>query len=169
MLKRVEIRTDRFTIAKMTLADWPDVQSIYAQGIDGGQATFETRVPEWKEWDASHHRFGRLVARRQGKVVGWAALAPTSTRTSYRGVAELSVYVSGTNQRQGIGSALLTAVIEHAEQHGLWTVQGSLFPENIGSIRLLMKCGFREVGRRKRIAQLDGEWRDTVLFERRKT
>src|SRR5438105_4586595 len=162
------MRTDRFTIAKMTLADWPDVQSIYAQGIDGGQATFETRVPEWKEWDPSHHRFGRLVARRKGKVVGWAALAPVSTRACYRGVAELSVYVSSSDQRQGIGSALLTAVIERADHQGVWTIQGSLFPENSGSVGLLMKWGFREIGCRKRIAQLDGEWRDTVLFERRK-
>ena len=100
MLKRVEMRTDRFTIAKMTLADWPDVQSIYAQGIDGGQATFQTKVPEWKEWDASHHRFGRLVARRKAKVVGWVALAPVSTRACYRGVAELSVYVSSSDQRR---------------------------------------------------------------------
>ena len=168
MLKRVEMRTDRFTIAKMTLADWPDVQSIYAQGIDGGQATFQTKVPEWKEWDASHHRFGRLVARRKAKVVGWVALAPVSTRACYRGVAELSVYVSSSDQQQGIGSALLNVVVEHAEQHGVWTVQGSLFPENIGSIRLLMKFGFREIGVRQRIAQLDGEWRDTILFERRK-
>lgn len=169
MLKRVQMRTDRFTIANMTVTDWPEVQSIYAEGIDGRQATFETKVPEWNYWDASHHRFGRLVARRKGKVVGWAALSPISPRACYRGVAELSVYVTSSDQQQGIGSALLSAVIDHADQHGVWTVQGSLFPENIGSIRLLMKFGFREVGTRKRIARLDGEWRDTILFERRKS
>ena len=162
------MRTAPFVIAEMRESDWPEVQSIYTEGIAGRQATFETKVPEWNDWDASHHRFGRVVARRQGKVVGWAALAPVSTRACYRGVAELSVYVSSSDQRQGIGSALLRAVIEHAEQHGVWTIQGSLFPENAGSVGLLMKFGFREVGLRRRIAQLDGEWRDTILFERRK-
>ena len=152
----------------MTETDWPEVRSIFAEGIAGRQATFETKVPEWNEWDASHHRFGRLVARRQGKVVGWAALAPVSTRACYHGVAELSVYVGSSDQRQGIGSALLAAVVEKANNQGVWTIQGSLFPENSGSVGLLVKCGFREVGRRKRIAQLDGEWRDTVLFERRR-
>lgn len=168
MLKRADMRDDQLTVVKMTEANWPEVRSIYAEGIDGRQATFETEVPEWNDWDARHHRFGRVVARRKGKVVGWAALAPTSARACYGGVAELSVYVSGSYRRQGIGSALLTAVIEQGEHHGVWTIQGSLFPGNVGSLRMMMKCGFRSVGPRKRIAQLDGEWRDTVLFERRK-
>lgn len=154
-------------VEPMTPSDWPDVRAIYLEGIASGQATFETEAPSWEQWDAAHHPFARLVARSEGRVVGWAALSPVSRRRCYAGVAEVSVYVASSHQGQGVGRRLLEAVILESERQGIWTLQGSTFPTNEASLRLQRSCGFREIGRRERIAQLHGEWRDTVLTERR--
>jgi L-amino acid N-acyltransferase YncA len=147
--------------------DWPTVRAIYEEGIATGNATFETQVPVWEDWDASHLRDCRLVARRGGHIVGWGALSPVSGRCVYAGVAEVSVYVAAAARGQGIGKRLLQALIEVSERQGIWTLQAGVFPENEASIALHESCGFREVGARARIGQLRGVWRDVVLLERR--
>jgi L-amino acid N-acyltransferase YncA len=156
-----------FHIDAMTPADWEQVRTIYLEGIVSGQATFEVEAPSWGEWDAGHHPFARLVARSDGQAVGWAALSPVSRRRCYAGVAEVSIYVGAAHRGRGIGRQLLLAAIAESERHGIWTLQGATFPENEASLRLQRACGFREIGRRERIAQLQGVWRDTVLTERR--
>jgi phosphinothricin acetyltransferase len=135
--------------------------------VASGQATFEEKAPSWEQWDAAHHPFARLVARLDGQVVGWAALSPVSRRRCYAGVAEVSVYVSAKHQGRGVGKQLLLAVIAESELRGVWTLQGATFPENEASLRLQRACGFRELGRRERIALHRGVWRDTILTERR--
>jgi L-amino acid N-acyltransferase YncA len=154
-------------IRKLRPEDWPAVAAIYAAGIRSGDATFETRVPEWAAWDAAHLGELRLVAREDGEVVGWAALAPVSSRPVYRGVAEVSVYVAADRQGHGIGRRLLEALVERSERSGIWTLQAGIFPENEASIALHRSCGFRVVGTRERLGQRDGAWRDVVLLERR--
>jgi phosphinothricin acetyltransferase len=154
-------------IETMMPADWEQVRAIYLDGIASGQATFEVEAPSWEQWDAAHHPFARLVARTAGQVAGWAALSPVSRRRCYAGVAEVSVYVAAAHRGQGIGRQLLQAIILASERHGIWTLQGATFPENEASLRLQRACGFREIGRRERIAQLRGGWRDTILTERR--
>jgi phosphinothricin acetyltransferase len=154
-------------IEPMTPADWEEVRMIYQEGIASGQATFETEPPSWAEWDADHHPFARLVARRGGRVVGWAALSPVSGRRCYAGVAEVSVYVGAAFRGGGVGRQLLEAIIRQSERAGIWTLQGSTFPENEASLRLQRGCGFRIVGRRERIARHHGAWRDTIITERR--
>lgn len=154
-------------IEPMTLADWEQVRLIYQEGIASGQATFETEAPSWQEWDVEHHPFGRLVARLVDQVVGWAALSLVSRRRCYAGVAEVSVYVSAAHRGQKIGRLLLEAIIRESERHGIWTLQGATFPENEASLRLQRACGFRVIGCRERIAQHHGNWRDTILTERR--
>jgi L-amino acid N-acyltransferase YncA len=160
-------RDIQIIIRPMTSGDWPDVSAIYLQGIATGQATFETAAPEWPAWDAAHRADCRLVARRAGQVVGWAALSPVSGRCVYGGVAEVSVYVAEDARGQGIGRALLLGLIDASEAAGIWTLQAGIFPENEASARLHESCGFRVVGRRERIGQLHGVWRDTLLLERR--
>ncbi len=155
------------TIDEMKAADWQRVRAIYLEGIATGQATFETDAPSWEVWDAGHLPAARFVARIAGEVAGWAALSPVSGRCVYAGVAEVSVYVSAGHRGAGLGRALLTVLVNAAEQSGLWTLQAGIFPENEASVRLHLACGFREVGRRERIGQRDGLWRDTVLLERR--
>jgi L-amino acid N-acyltransferase YncA len=154
-------------VRDLRAADWPEVARIYQQGIETGNATFETEVPSWEDWDGAHLPGQRFVAERDGRVVGWIALAPVSSRACYRGVAEISVYVEEGARRGGVGSQLLAAVVDSAERAGIWTLQTSVFPENGASLALLRRLGFRVVGTRERIGRLHGVWRDTVLVERR--
>jgi L-amino acid N-acyltransferase YncA len=147
--------------------DWPAVAEIYWDGMRDGLATFETEVPGWDAWDDVHLHHHRLVAVLLGEVVGFAALAPVSTRRCYRGVAENSVYVAREARGLGIGRQLLDALIAGAEAAGIWTIQTSIFPENRASLALHERCGFRVVGVRERIARRDGMWRDTLFLERR--
>lgn len=155
------------TIAPLLPEHWPSVREIYAQGIATGEATFETETPSWEQWNAEHLGTCRLVARRNGEVVGWAALSPVSDRCAYEGVAEVSVYVGTDHRGHGIGSRLLEDLITASEKHGIWTLQAGVFPENEASVRVHEKLGFRRVGRRERLGKLDGRWRDVVLLERR--
>jgi phosphinothricin acetyltransferase len=156
-----------FVIDSMMTLDWEFVRAIYLEGIATGQATFETEAPDWERWDAGHLPLCRLVARNGDGVLGWAALSPVSRREVYAGVAEVSVYVAVSARGFGVGGALMRALIEAAERHSVWTLQSSIFPENLASLALHLKHGFREVGRRERIARHHGVWRDTVVLERR--
>jgi L-amino acid N-acyltransferase YncA len=157
------------TIEAMKPADWPRVRAIYREGIATGNATFEIAVPDWANWEKAHRPDCRLVARLDREIIGWAALSPVSSRCVYGGVGEVSVYLAESVRGQGIGKALLTALIEESEKAGFWTLQAGIFPENVVSIALHRSCGFREVGRRERIGKMNGVWRDTVLMERRST
>lgn len=151
----------------MRADDWEQVSSIYLEGIRSGHSTFETNVPNWEQWDAGHLQIARLVMRDGDAVLGWAALSPNSKRHVYRGVAESTVYVAENQRGKGIGRALLEALIKQSEENGIWTLQASIFPENTASLELHLRCGFRELGRRERVAEHNGVWRDTVLLERR--
>jgi L-amino acid N-acyltransferase YncA len=151
----------------MTQGDWPAVEAIYAEGIATRLATFETRTPTWQEFDAGRLAGHRLVAVDDGRIVGWAAISPTSSRECYAGVVEHSIYVAADTRGRGVGHALMDALVTSANEAGIWTIQTSIFPENESSLALHEKLGFRVVGRRERIAQLDGVWRDTLLLERR--
>ena len=154
----------------MQAADWDDVRRIYAEGIATGNATMETSAPEWEKWDAAHRKDCRLVAREStggGEVVGWAALSPVSERCAYGGVAEVSVYVAGAARGQGVGRTLLAELVRVSEEAGIWTLQAGIFPENLTSIAIHHRCGFRTVGVRKKLGKLGGVWRDVALLERR--
>jgi len=154
-------------IDPMSASDWEQVRAIYLEGLRSGHSTFETEAPSWEKWDEGHLQSARLVMRDGETIFGWAALSPVSKRQVYRGVAEVTVYVGENARGQGIGRALLEALIDESEKNGIWTLQASIFPENVASVQLHLRCGFREVGRRERIAMLNGVWRDTLLFERR--
>ena len=154
-------------ITAMQPEDWEMVRLIYEEGVATGHATFETDVPEWDVWDRNHMKACRLVARADGQVAGWAALSPVASRCVHSGVAEVSVYVRAAFRRQGVGKALMRALIAASERAGIWTLQGGVFPENAGSIALQKASGFREIGRQERLGRLQGVWRDVVLMERR--
>lgn len=151
----------------MTAGDWPAVRTIYLEGITTGNATFETAAPEWEGWDAAHMTGCRVVARFNGAIAGWAALAPVSGRCVYAGVAEVSVYVAERMRGRKIGQRLLTSLVEESEKHGIWTLQAGIFPENTASIKIHERCGFRVVGVREKLGRMNGVWRDVVLMERR--
>jgi len=146
---------------------WPAVKAIYESGLATGHATFQTTAPSWEEWDAAHLKHSRLIAVQDNQVLAWAALTPVSGRCVYAGVAEVSVYVDAESRGQGFGEQLLQALIEESEKNGLWTLQAGIFPENIASLKIHERTGFRQVGVREKIGQMNGIWRDTVLLERR--
>lgn len=155
------------TIEQMVPEDWPDVSSIFLEGIATGVATFETLPPNWEVWDREHLPFCRLAARHEGTIAGWAALSRRSRRTAYAGVAELSIYVAAWARAKGVGSALIYAAITESEKFGIWTLQGSIMADNIASLKLVEAAGFRQVGFREKIGKQGGKWRDTILVERR--
>jgi L-amino acid N-acyltransferase YncA len=154
-------------IRAMQDADWPSVKAIYEEGIATGHATFEKNAPSRELWDTSHLRDCRLVYEEAGQVLGFAALSPVSDRCVYGGVAEVMVYVAAAARGKGVGKALLAALAEASEAKGLWTLQAGIFPENKVSVALHEKCGYRIVGVREKLGQMDGVWRDVLLLERR--
>jgi len=154
-------------IRHLTSKDWAAVSKIYTEGIATGLATFETAVPTWEHWNDKYIQSCRLVALIENSVVGFAMLSKVSNREVYRGVAEVSVYVDQENRGQHIGEFLLRRLIKESEANGFWTLQAGIFSKNIASIALHEKCGFRIVGVREKIGQLNGIWHDNLLLERR--
>jgi len=159
--------TSAVTIENLRPEHWPDVARIYEEGIATGNATFETSIPSWEDWDASHLPDHRLVALRDGSVVGWAAVSSISDRCVYGGVVENSVYVADKARGEGVGRRLLEKLIASTEQAGVWTIQTGIFPENESSVALHERVGFEIVGTRKKLGKLNGVWRDVLLLERR--
>ena len=156
-------------IRAMQPKDYPSVAGIYQQGIETQNATFETTAPDWETWHQRHLPHSRLLAVEDDIVVGFVALMPYSSRTVYKGVGVLSIYIHVDYQGQGVGRLLLNRLIEESENHGIWTLQAGILPENKASIALHRKLRFRKVGYRQKIAQLNGKWRDILLLERRST
>jgi phosphinothricin acetyltransferase len=154
-------------IVELRPEHWPAVERIFEEGIATGLATFETSAPGWERWDASHLADQRFVALDDGHVVGWVAAGPVSARQAYAGVVEDSVYVSEQARGLGLGRLLLERLIASTEAAAIWTIQSAIFPENVASVRLHERVGFTIVGRRERLARLNGEWRDVLLLERR--
>jgi phosphinothricin acetyltransferase len=153
-------------IESMVSEDWPDVRRIYEEGLATGLSSFEIAAPPWEEWNAARLPHSRLLAR-EWTILGWAALSPVSQRSCYAGVAEVAVYVAATARGQGVGRALLEALVLSAEANGIWTLQGATIAENAASLALQMRCGFRQVGRRERIAKRGTLWHDTIITELR--
>jgi L-amino acid N-acyltransferase YncA len=151
----------------MTVADAGRVLAIYQAGLDTGNSSFETLAPDWAAFDASRLPEHRFVLFDDGEIRGWVAVRQVSPRAVYKGVVEHSVYVDPSAHRNGFGRALLEALIDSTEAAGIWTIQSGVFPENLASLVLHEKCGFRVVGTRERIGKHFGVWRDDVLLERR--
>lgn len=160
----------RCSILPLRPEHWLAVREIYRQGIETGNATFETELPDWEKWDAGHRKDCRLIAvdpKNDSRILGWAALSAVSSRRVYRGVTEVSLYVAARARGVGIGKALMGALINESERSGIWTLQAGIFPENTASLALHKSFGFREVGVRRKIGALRGVWRDVLLLERR--
>ena len=156
----------------MTDSDGPEVVRIYMSGIATGHATFEADPPDWPSWTAGHLDACRLIVGTGGQVAGWAALAATSSRPVYRGVAELSIYIDAAFRGQGAGDVLMSELVSRSERGGFWTLRAGIFPENTASLALHARHGFDVLCTRKRVGQmgfgpLSGQWRDVIVLERR--
>ncbi|MFT5738370.1 MAG: phosphinothricin acetyltransferase [Maribacter sp.] len=160
--------TKNISVRVMTMEDWDSVATIYKEGIATGFATFETNVPSFNTWDTAHLETCRIVAFDGERILGWAALSPVSSRCVYAGIAEVSVYISASSRGLGVGKLLMEHLIFESEKAGLWTLQSGIFSENIASVQLHKKVGFRYIGKRERVGKTsDGIWKDNLLFERR--
>lgn len=158
---------DKLIIRAMTTSDARRLLEIYKMGIDTKMATFETNVPEWDEFDKNHLKHSRFVIEIKNKIAGWVALSEVSRREAYKGVAEVSIYIDVKQTGKGLGTLLMEKVIESSESEGIWTLFSSVFPENMASISLHKKFGFRIIGTREKIGCIDGIWWDTIILERR--
>ena len=157
-----------YEIRPMQTEDADKVLEIFQHGINGGNATFDKVAPTWEAWDTKHFNLCRFVLEDEdNQVVGWCALQPVSNRDCFKGVAEVSIYLDGSVQGKGLGTILLKKLILDSEEHDFWTLQAGIFPENKVSIAIHQKQGFRTVGTREKIGELNGQWRDIVLLERR--
>ena len=154
-------------IRPMTAHDSARVIEIYKMGIETRNATFETEVPAWGDWDSKHLQHSRFDFIKNEKVLGWTALSAVSARPVYKGVAEISIYIDENFRAKGIGSQLMKKVIQSSEEQGIWTLNSSVFPENIATLKLHEKFGFRIIGVKEKVAKLDEKWRNTVLLEKR--
>ena len=161
---------DTMYVRQMTEADWPQVAAIYEQGIVSHKATFAQKAPEYAVWDAEHHPHTRLVAETSdGIITGWVAVAPSFARAVYNGVAEISIYIHDDYQHQGVGTMLLEAAAEESEKNGIWTLEALIFADNEPSLKLFRKCGYVDLGVRKRLGYdtVLEKWRDVAMLERR--
>ena len=165
--KQIKRMNKKIQFRKLAKPDWETASKIYQEGINTGNATFETKVPNWDAWDSDHLKNCRIVASIENKIIGWSALSPVSSRCVYGGVGEVSVYVTSEYSGQKIGTKLLRRLICESEKNGIWTLQAGIFPENKGSLIIHERLGFRKVGYREKIGKLNGIWRDTILLERR--
>ena len=157
-----------YEIRPMQPDDAAKVLEIFQQGINGGNATFDKVAPTWESWDTKHFNMCRFVLEDENNnVVGWCALQPVSNRDCFKGVAEVSIYLDGSVQGKGLGTILMKKLILDSEEHEFWTLQAGIFPENEVSIAIHQKQGFKTVGRREKIGEMDGQWRDIILLERR--
>ena len=152
---------------KMLEEDYPSVKKIYLEGIATGNATFQTDAPNWKDWDFSHLKHSRIIAEINGEIAGWAALSAVSGRCVYAGVAEVSVYINSKFRGKNLGTKILEKLIESSEENGIWTLTAGIFPENVSSVKIHEKNGFRIQGFREKIGKMNGVWRDTLLLEKR--
>ena len=147
--------------------DWTSVSEIYAEGMATGMATFENEVPSFDIWNEKFIKNCRLVAELNNEVAGFAVLSQVSKREVYRGVAEVTIYISESQRGKGLGKQLLDALVIESENQGFWTLQAGIFSSNEASIKLHKSCGFRIVGIREKIGKRDSIWHDNVLMERR--
>jgi L-amino acid N-acyltransferase YncA len=166
--KKVSLKSSYvYIIREMTDSDSERVLEIFKNGIETKMATFETDIPLWEEFVENHYKHSRCVLEQKNKISGWVALSPVSKREAYKGVAEVSIYIDKNSRGKGLGSMLMEKVIVSSESNGIWTLFSSVFQENLASVKLHKKFGFRIIGKREKIAQIDGTWRDTIILERR--
>ncbi len=154
-------------ITNFTKKDWPVISKIYHEGIITGIATFETQIPTWEQWDDTHIKSCRLKVIYKDEIVGWAALSPASKREVYKGVAEISIYITSKYRKLNIGKLLLSKLISASEKEGFWTLQAGIFSNNKPSIALHRSLGFREIGYREKVGKLHDIWYDNTILERR--
>jgi L-amino acid N-acyltransferase YncA len=156
-------------IREIHRSDAEAVAAIYNEGIRGRGATFQTEersAADVAPWVEQAERYPAIVAERDGAVVGWARVSSYSDFPAYSGVGELAIYVTESARGAGVGRTLVDALADAARERGYWKLTAKVFPANAGSIELLHRCGYRDVGLHLRHGEHEDGWRDVLLLEK---
>jgi phosphinothricin acetyltransferase len=166
------LRKDATVIRDATPEDLPQIQAIYAHHVRHGLASFEEEPPGVAELKARYESalalgLPYLVAEVGGRVAGYSYATLYRSRSAYRHTLENSVYVREDCAGEGIGSALLQALIDRCAA-GRWRQMIAVIGDsaNAASIALHRKHGFREVGTLEKVGFKFGRWVDSVLMQR---
>ncbi|MFM5918631.1 MAG: N-acetyltransferase family protein [Novosphingobium sp.] len=161
-----------FTIRPARASDAPVLAEIYAYHVLNGTATFEIEPPDAPEMAARLAKVTSsgapwLVAETaEGKLLGYAYAAQFRDRPAYRMTCEDSVYIRHDCRGQGLGKALLGAVIEAATKHGFRQMIAVAGGGEPGSVALHASLGFEHIGRVRSSGRKFGTWLDTVYMQR---
>jgi L-amino acid N-acyltransferase YncA len=153
-------------------SDIPAIAAIYAHAVTHGTASFELDPPTEAEMarrrdDILKGGYPYLAAERGGELLGYAYAGAYRTRPAYRSTVEDSVYVAPSTQGQGVGRALLMALIEQCEALDFRLMVAVIGDEDShGSIALHRSLGFEPAGTLKGIGYKHGRWLSTVLMQR---
>jgi L-amino acid N-acyltransferase YncA len=152
------------------LDDAEAIRQIYNVEVTTSMVTFDLvprTVEEQRSWllDRSGAHLA-LVAREAGAIVGFGSLSPYRDRPAYRTTVEDSVYVHREHQGKGIGTVLLTALVEGATAHGFHAVMARIVGGHTASIALHERLGFEVVGTEREVGRKFGKWLDVVLMQR---
>lgn len=164
--------TGILSVRDATEADMAQVQEIYTDHVSHGLATFEEIPPSVEEMvsrRAAVRAVGLpyLVAERNGQVLGYAYATSYRPRPAYRHTIEDSVYVRSGHAGEGVGRALLTALIERCEA-GPWRQMLAVIgdSDNVASIGLHRSLGFEHAGLQRSVGFKLGRWVDTIQMQR---
>lgn len=159
-------------IRDATKADAPALAAIYGHDVLHGFGTFEEDPPSAAEMDARRRAvqdkgLPYLVAERDGKVLGFAYAGPFRPRAAYRYTLEDSVYVDPAAHGQGVGRAVLSAVIEACEKLGIRQLMAVIGDSgNAGSVGLHRSLGFEQTGVGRSVGYKHGRWVDIVHMQK---
>lgn len=164
--------SDELRIEPATTADAAEIARIYAHHVLHGTATFEIVPPDTAEIAARMDRLRAagmpwLVARdARGTLLGYAYAGPFHARAAYRHTAENTVYIRHDKLGQGLGTALLTALLTACEACGVRQVIALIAGTEPASVALHAKAGFVEAGRLKSVGRKHGKWIDVFYMQR---
>lgn len=157
-------------VREATQSDAQAIADIYNPYITETAATFHTHPVDAAErlaWLAGHdERHPVLVAEADGRVVGWGALTRWATRPAWHRTVEVSIYVAPGHRREGIGMALMQALLERASEAGHHVVIGQVVADNGPSLAMAQRAGFERAGVLREVGDKFGRYHDLVLLQK---
>jgi len=161
--------THNIAIRRANPSDLREINSIFNHYVTHSTCVWETTPcteAQRQVWFEEHgENMPILVAEHNKRVLGWVALGSFRTAYTLFGTLEDSIYVHHDFHRQGIGSRLLTELIEAARQKGLRSILASISADQTPSIRLHQKFGFQKVARLHQVGRKFNQWLDAVYLQ----
>ncbi len=160
---------DDILIRPAVPADLSSINEIFNYYVVHSTCVWSTTACSESEREAWYEEHGAsmpvLVAQLEGRVVGWGALGSFRTAYTLAGTLEDSVYVHHDFHRQGIGSHLLTELIDAAQRKGHRSILANISGDQTPSIRLHEKFGFEKVAHLRQVGRKFNQWFDAVYLQ----